>query len=358
MVPAEESSWQKPPFVGIRENGELWGRGTLDTKGTLCSALEAAETLMAAGFVPQNDIYFAFAADEEVAGTDAPDIVKELHRRNITAALVVDEGGAVVEGVFPGVKSPCALIGTAEKGMLNVQFKVKSAGGHASTPPPHTPVGVLAQAVVRAEGHPFPQRFAPPTLALFDTLGRHAPFAYKLLFANLWCFKGLLGRVAGAKLPELNALMRTTCAFTMMQASSAANVLPPSASVVANLRLLGNTPASAIEYLRGVIKDDSIELTNLYGMDPSPYSRTDSEGWARVTAAVSETWPQAIVSPYLMVACSDSRHYCRISQNVYRFSAMELSSDDRKRIHANDERIREEKLLDAVRFYLRLIKKS
>ena len=359
VVPAEESAWQKPPFSGLRENDEIWGRGTLDTKCTLCAALESAETLLQQGFVPENDVYFSFAGDEEVAGTAAPDIVEYLHARNITPALVVDEGGAVVSGIFPGLAGECALIGTGEKGMLNLELKVTSKGGHASAPPPHTPVGVLASAVAKVENKPFPRQMPRPTAEMFDTLGRYSSFAYRLLFANLWCFGGILDALAKAKGGELNALMRTTCAFTMMQGSSAPNVIPPSATVGANLRLLGTeTMDSAVEYIRNAIRDNSVELNVMHGMNPSPHSRTDTEGWARLKRAVEETWPDAIVSPYMMFACSDSRHYCRISENVFRFSAMRLSADDRRRIHGNDERISEAQLKEALGFYMRILQKS
>lgn len=359
VVPAEEEYWTKPAFEGIRENGELWGRGTLDTKGTLCAALEAAEHLLERGFIPENDIYFSFGGDEEVAGVDAPAIVDALKARGIRPALVVDEGGAVVKNVFPGVKEPCALIGTSEKGMLDIEFQVKSKGGHASAPPPHTPVGILAQAVVKLENKPFAPEMTEPVHEMFDTLGRYSTFGYKIIFANLWCFQGILNAICKKTGGELNALMRTTCAFTMMKGSLAVNVLPPTASIAANMRLMGkDTIENAVARIKDTIGNDDISLQIIDGHNASPCTPTDSEGFSRVKQAVRETWPEAIVSPYLMVACSDSRHFTKISDTVLRFSAMELSNDDRKRIHGHDERIREKQLHDAVRFYVRLVGNS
>lgn len=359
VVPADEAKWKNPPFSGLRENGELWGRGTLDTKGTLCAALESAETLLAQGFLPKNDIFFSFAADEEVAGSDAPNIVKALVERGIRPALVLDEGGAVVENVFPGVSAPCALIGTGEKGMLNVEFAIDGAGGHASAPPPHSSVSILARAVTKVENRPFPAHLSAPAAEMFDTLGRHSTFLFRLIFSNLWCFQGLLNFICKKSGGELNALMRTTCAFTRMQGSAAYNVLPPTASVAANLRLMGpDTVESAVAYLTETVKDSRISIRHFDGNNPSRFSDTGSEGYARVRAAVEQTWPQALVSPYLMVACSDARHFSKEFDTVLRFSAMALSSDDRKRIHGNDERIREEQLHEAVAFYMRMMLQS
>ena len=358
VVPVDESGWEKPPFAAIIEDGVMWGRGTLDTKVTFNGVLSAADHLIGRGFVPENDIYFAFSGGEEVNGKGAPNIVDYFAANHIPVALVVDEGGAVVENVFPGVTKPCGLIGIAEKGMMNAQFKTRSSGGHASSPKPHTPVGILSQACVNLEGHPFKMHLTKPVAEMFDTLGRHSNFLYRMIFANLWCFGwviDLLGRLSGG---EINALLRTTVAFTQMEGSAARNVIPPEAKMVANMRLNPvDSVESALAYLRKTVNNDAVEVTALESFEPSRISETGCPAWDTVAAAVAETWPGCIVSPYLMVQCSDSRHYGRISDHVYRFSAMDLTAAERATIHGHNERIRLETACKAVEFYIRLMKK-
>ncbi len=356
VVSVEQSLWKKPAFDAVLEDGVLWGRGTLDTKGTLNGILQAAEQLIAEGFQPKNDIYFAFSGNEETNGYGAPTIVRYFREKGIRPALVCDEGGAVVEKVFPGVSQPCALIGIPEKGLCTLRFAVEGKGGPASAPPPHTAVGKLSRACACAEDHPFPARFSKPAKEMFDILGRRSTFAYRMIFANLWLFGGLLNKICKKSGGELNALMRTTVAFTQMSGSKGMNVLPPYADMVANLRLMcGDTVESAKKYLTDVIGDEDVRIETVYGMDPSNISETQGEAWDMMKRAVSQTWLGALVSPYLMLACSDSRHYGEISDHVYRFSAMALSKEERASIHGNDERIPVEKIAQTVCFYLRLI---
>lgn len=357
VVPVDESGWTKPAFDGLLEGGVLWGRGTLDTKGTLLGVLEAADNLIAAGYVPENDLYLAFAGDEEISGEGAPTIVRYLTAHGVKPAFVLDEGGAVVEDVFPGVSEPCALIGIGEKGPMDIRMTLTTAGGHASTPPAHTPVGVLARAVTRVEGHPFPFTLTPPAAQMFDTLGRRSTLLYRMIFANLWCFRPALNLLCKKSGGELNALVRTTVAFTQMQGGAASNVLPPNAWVGANLRLIGQeTTDSAIAHLKRVVRDDRVKIELVHGMNPSPVSRTDDEPWQRLSRAIRATWQGAVVSPYLMLACSDSRHYGAVSDHVYRFSAMALSKEERGMIHGNDERVPVETIKKTVAFYQRLIR--
>ena len=356
VVPVNEAEWDEPPFEGVIKDGELWGRGTLDTKCTLLGVMEAAESLIQRCFVPANDVYLAFGGDEECMGGDAPAIVDELERRGVRPVFVLDEGGAIVENVFPGVKEPAALIGIAEKGSAFVDIAAKGKGGHASAPPARQSVGLLARALDRLASHPMPFAMTPPAAEMFDLMGRHSTFALKLVFANLWCFRPVLNMICKASGGEMNALVRTTCALTRLTGADAYNVLPNESRAGVNVRVIcGETVSQAQARMEHIINDQDVTVTVVDGNDPSPISPTNAEPWERLSTAIRQTYPGVLVSPYLMLACSDSRHYCRICPNVYRFSGMPLSKEQRGMIHNRNERIPLKLLPDTVAFFGRVL---
>ena len=112
----------------------------------------------------------------------------------------------------------------------------------------------------------------------------------------------------------------------------------------------------ALEILNKKVNNPNIEIVKITGMNPSPISKTDCPAWDKVSLAVASTWKGAIVSPYLMVQCSDSRHWGKISDRVYRFSAMDLTNEERATIHGNNEGVRIDCACRTVEFYIRLIK--
>lgn len=358
VVSVEENDWEKPAFDGIIENGVLWGRGTLDTKGTLNGILQAAEALISEGFVPKNDVYFAFGGNEEINGDGSYGIVQLFKERGITPGLVLDEGGAVCTGVFPGVKAPIALIGIGEKGMVNVEYTVKGGGGHSSSPKAGGPVARLSKACLNVEDATFKYRLSKPTAEMFDTVGRYSTFLYRLIFANQWCFGPVLSLYAKLSGGEFNAVVRTTTAFTQMEGSKGVNVIPPVAKMSSNHRIIpGETVESVVDHIKKAVNDESVDVSVINGNNPSVISETKCEAYERVRSTVAETWQEAIVTPYLMVAGSDSRHWGEISDKVYRFSAMALTKEERGMIHGNNERIPLATISRTVEFFTRIIKK-
>ena len=127
--------------------------------------------------------------------------------------------------------------------------------------------------------------------------------------------------------------------------------------MVSNIRLNpADSMASALEYIKKTANDPNVEISILRGNEPSRISVTDCPGWEKVASSVASTWKGTLVSPYLMFQCSDSRHYGRISDKVYRFSAMDLTKEERGTIHGHNERIRLETIKKSAEFYIRLIK--
>jgi carboxypeptidase PM20D1 len=360
VVDVVEENWKHPAFAGFRENGVLWGRGTIDTKGTLNGVLRSSEELFEKGFVPEHDLYFAFAGDEEIQGGSAKLAVKYFQDHGIEPLIVVDEGGGVVNGVFPGVSRPTALIGTAEKGALALEYHIDGEGGHASAPKPHTPVGELAELAVEMEKHPFKMHLSQPVKEMFSTLGREAPFKFRFIFANLWLFKPVLNKLTKKSGGQLNALVRTTCALTMMEGAPVTNVIPSKAMIGANLRLI---PGDDIEEAKTkyVKMAEKLGLKGhfeyQYGWNASRVSRTDTLEYHKLEDAIVGTWgEETIVSPFIMTACADARHYGVLSDRVYRFSAMKLRPEQLGMIHGDNEQLNDQQIAETVEFYYRLIK--
>lgn len=358
VVPADSKLWSKPVFEGVVENGVLYGRGAVDTKITLNGALFATETLLLNNFIPDSDIYFAFSGEEEISGVFASNVVNYFQTNGITPELVLDEGGAVVENVFPGVKKPCALIGIAEKGIAEIEFVASSNGGHASTPKPNSPIANLSKVCVNVENKPLKMVLSKPVKQMFNVLARHSSFVYKIVFANLWCFSWLLDVISKKSGGELNALLRTTVAFTKVKGSDASNVIPTEAVFSSNVRIAQNeTIESTVKALSKRIDSNYTEIRVKNGYNPSVVSVID-KSYDKVKNAVLGTFNDVIVSPYLMLQCSDSRYYGKITDKVYRFSACDLTQAERRSIHGVDENIRVSAVYKAVEFYIRLIKNS
>jgi carboxypeptidase PM20D1 len=361
VVPVEEGTeqtWVHPPFSGEIADGYIWGRGSMDIKCGVMGILEAVEHLLQNNFTPERTIYLAFGHDEEVGGPHgATSIASVLNQRGVKLEFVLDEGGVITQGIIPGVSAPVALVGIAEKGYISLELTVKSEGGHSSMPPKKSGIGVLSSAIQKLEKNRFPSRMQGVVTNLFEYTGPEMPFTKKLVFANLWLFKGLVKRQL-AQAPKTNALIRTTTAPTIIKGGTKENILPKTVKGVVNFRILpGETTDSVTARVKQVINDSRVDITSLeQTWNPSPVSDVTSESFYMLQKTVRQIFPNVVVAPYLVTGATDSRHYAVLTNNVFKLVPYLVTPEDLKRVHGTNERLSVTDYEKLVKFFVQLIK--
>lgn len=359
VVPVDEAriqDWHHKPFGGEIADGNIWGRGAMDMKGQLVGILEAVETLLAEGYAPQRTFYLAFGHDEEIMGfKGAVKIVEHLKNEGITLAAMMDEGGSIMQGTIPGVTVPVALVGIAEKGYLTVNISSEAAGGHSSTPPRQSALGVVARALALIDDAQLPARldFMKRSLTPIAFL---LPFINQVALANSWLFKPLLVRLM-QKTPGTNALIRTTKASTMISGGVKDNVLPSKVEAKLNCRLLpGETVPGMLDFLKRVVHDPrvKIEIDDGLGWEASAISPTDTSAFRTLELVIRQVFNGIPVAPTIMLGGSDSRHFQPVCRNIYKFSPYLVNPDILKGMHGIDERMSKDSLERMVAFFIRL----
>lgn len=362
VVPVENQGavWTSKPFSGNISDGYVWGRGTMDDKGSACAILEAVEMLLKVDYEPQRTIYIALGHDEEIGGENgAKRIAETLRQRGVEFEFILDEGSMVVENAMPGLSKPLALIGVAEKGYATLELAVNlPEGGHSSMPPRESAINILSQALVRLRDNPSPARMEGPLRDMLETAGPEMDLFQKIIFANLKWTKGLV-QWQMSRSPATNAMLRSTVAPTIISGGFKENVLPGRVSARVNCRILpGESVKSVMNYVYQTIGDDRVVVSlskSTPASEPPPISGTGTFGYSILQTTVREVFPEAIVTPSLMVATTDSRHYQEISKNIYRFLPIQIPNSEIKRFHGTDERLSVEQYKQAVRFYRQLM---
>ncbi|PCJ61211.1 MAG: hypothetical protein COA73_07660 [Candidatus Hydrogenedentota bacterium] len=357
VAPGTDDAWNFDAYAGKIDGGFVWGRGALDNKGNMMAQLEAAERLLENGYEPKRTVYFSFGHDEEVGGKNgAQAIVALLKERGVHAEMVLDEGGAVVEGALPGLDRPLATLGIAEKGYMSVELIVEAEGGHSSQPPKETAIGILSHAVYNVESNPLPGGLAGSAQLLLETAGPEMGLTMRVLLANLWITSPLVESQLGGS-PLMNAFMRTTTAPTIFEAGVKDNVLPAYARAVINFRIIpGETTESVLEHVRRVVNDERVSIEPLeWTSNPSAVSPTDGWAYEILETTVREIIPDAVVSPFLVLAGTDARHYEPVAENIYRFAPFQIDSSELAGIHGINERIAVPVYANMIRFYHRLL---
>ena len=358
VVPASDDGWSVPAYSGQVVDGRLYGRGALDCKSTMFVELEAVEQLLAEGFTPPCDVYLEYSINEETGGKGASLAVDYLKDRGIRLALVLDEGGAIMDRAVPGMDRPYAVLGITERGYMDVKITARGKGGHSSTPPRNTPAARLYAFAAEIERkRPFRKALLPEVEEMFRSMAPSFGFGLRLALGNLWLFKPLVMALMPVISPFGEAVMATTCCFTMMKGSDAANVIPKEPWLIANLRTSVHQGCGAsLAVLERYAKKYDLELEVLQQREASPVSNIHSAEYAAVVRCIREQFPDVGTAPYVIMGGTDCRHFHALTENAIRFAPVRMTQAQSASCHAVDENVTVSALAERVRFFKRLLR--
>lgn len=360
VIEENRSFWTKEPFGGEVSNDTIYGRGTIDDKVGVIGIMEAVELLLKQGYHPKRSVYLAFGHDEEIGGElGAKAIAAYLKRKNVQAEFIMDEGGSLVSGMIPGIQKDVGLIGIAEKGFLSIELSVEIEGGHSSMPGKETAIDVISGAIFKLKSQPLKAVIADPVEGFLEYLGPEMPFVNRMAFANRDIFNSMIINIYESSASG-NALVRTTTAPTIFQSGVKDNIIPLSAKATLNFRIIsGESIEDVIAHVEKVIDDDRVQLkTGDFKAEPSKVSATGSNGFNSIHKSIAQVFPEALVSPYLVVGATDARHFGELSDQIYRFLPIRINKSNVKSFHGLNERIAVDEYENSIRFYAQLIANS
>jgi carboxypeptidase PM20D1 len=358
VVPIPDSSvWKHPPFSGHNDGAFIWGRGTIDDKGSLLSILEAAELFLQNNGQPQRSLILAFGFDEEINGEfGAKAISGYLEEEGIRPEFILDEGLVLTHGVVPMIEKQVGLIGIAEKGYLTLRLVTEMDGGHSSMPDEENSLSVLAAAITKLNENSFDAHWCEPVMLFMDYLGPEMDFFPRLAFNNRWFFSPIIKQVY-LSFAEGRASLRTTTAPTIFRSGVKDNVIPQTSEALVNFRILpGETIENVVVQVKKIINDDRVAIF-IYGQPfappaPSPISGI---GFETIMQSITAQYENAIAVPYLTLGGSDAKHYYNICDNIYRFAPYEMTGEDMSMIHGANEKISIANYRRMIEFYYRMI---
>ena len=365
VVPVEGQDWKHDPFAAEIHDGEIWARGSLDTKNIAAGIFEAMEHLIGQGYVPPRDVWYFSSNGEEIAGPAAADAVAWLREHNIHPYMVMDEGGAVAADAPLGVPEPVAMAGVSEKGHVDLTVTAYADGGHASTPSMNDATLLLARACNRIAAKPGKPEFTRALDATLAELAARSNPLYKAIFSNLWLTRPLVAKIMAGD-SDMAAMVRSTYAVTQLKGSPAHNVLPTQASANINVRIAPfETKADAIERARDRAAMECVasgltpnhitveENPEVPSTEPAPISPFENDpAFDYLHRCVAGVYPEAGFAPYVQNSCTDSREFNAICERVYRFGGFIYSAEARGLLHTANERIGVDVYKRGVEFYV------
>jgi acetylornithine deacetylase/succinyl-diaminopimelate desuccinylase-like protein len=355
VVEARREDWSIDPFKFIERDGYFYGRGTSDIKDGASILVANMIRLKQEGFKSDRDIILALTADEEGGEFNGVEWLVQHHRDLIDAEFCINTDGGDFQ--MKDRKRVLSAVQASEKVPVYFFFEVKNKGGHSSLPVKENAIYRLAEGLARLSKYDFPVSLNEVTRAFFE---RKAAIESGQTSADMKAVAAARPDPAAVERlsasPYYNALMRTTCVATKLEAGHAPNALPQMARATVNCRMLpGQSPQEVEQTLVRVVSDDQIAVRLAGASSPSPASPLRPEILQPIERAVASMWPGVPVVPVMETGATDGITLRNAGIPTYGVSGVFIDMDD-VRAHGKDERVGVREFYEGLEFHYRLLK--
>jgi acetylornithine deacetylase/succinyl-diaminopimelate desuccinylase-like protein len=340
VVEARREDWARDPFRFIEEDGYFYGRGTADDKAQAAIWVDMLARFKQEGFKPRRTLKMALTCGEESAPFNGARDLAERQRALIDAEFALNEGGwgrmdEKGKRVYLGINA-------GEKTNQNFRLEVTNPGGHSMRPVKDNAIYRLSAGLMKVGAYDFPVQTTDSSRAFFAKMGPQiggAMGAAMTQFAQNPKDAAATERLASD--PAYNAMLRTTCVATMLEAGHATNALPQRAGANVNCRIFpGSTPQQIRDRLVALMGDSQIKVTILPGRgDGVPAPKLTAAVMKPIMAAAAKRWPDVPVVPMLEIGATDASHLSRAGIPTYGFTGIFFEPDG-SRLHGLNERVR------------------
>ncbi|MBQ7296407.1 MAG: M20/M25/M40 family metallo-hydrolase [Clostridia bacterium] len=352
VVSDEGQDWKYPAFEAEIHEDCIWGRGTIDTKCIIAGVLEGMDKLIGEGFTPERDIYFASSNCEEVAGDTMPKIVEWFKENSIKPWFVLDEGGAIMHNLPMGIKKPHAMVALSEKGWATVKLEVKAknaahtakASGKVSAPVK------LINALTALEKNPMPAVITPALEGMLKSFAPCVGAPLNAVFKNVSVFRPIIKKAMESN-ADTAAMIRSVINLVSIDAPSSDGT--PAETAVATLKVRiapHDSYDSIVEHIKKTVGEDINIISEKVSPAP-PISDYETKSFAYIKSTLLKVFPDIGVSPFILNAGTDSRHFAPVCSEVYRFGAFRLTDELFSTVHGANERMPVKDYLKCVEFY-------
>ena len=347
VVPAERKDWSMDPFTLNLKDGKLLGRGVEDNKGGVATTAATIIGFAREGYKPDRDIILVYSGDEETNGFSLVDILKN-HRELIDAeyALNTDAGGGSIrEGIAASYS-----IQASEKTYLSFKLSTTNSGGHSSLPRPDNAIYDLVGSLQRISRYQFPVMLNPVSTGYFKGIAKVSPAATATAMRKIALDPSdtAAAKILSEKSAYYNAVMRTTCVATMLEAGHAENALPQSASATINCRIVPTQSAESVQdTLTRLVANKNVTISRISEPTPSDPSPLRPDVLEALDATLLDIWGSLPIIPNMSTGATDGLYVRNAGIPVYGVSGIFTAETDGN-AHGRDERIQLESFNKAV----------